>query len=94
MTVRVVDIYIAGGGMLLAAVLGVFKVADIRGGGEIARGEFMRYFAEAAEGSWSDHQVRDGMKVPMRGEAAWLRPEGRKTYFVGTVRSITYEFSR
>ena len=45
------------------------------------------------EGRWSDYQVRDGMKVPLRGEAAWLRPEGRKVYFVGTARSITYEFS-
>jgi hypothetical protein len=45
------------------------------------------------EGSWSDYQVRDGMKVPMRGEAAWLRPDGRKVYFVGAVTSLSYEFS-
>ena len=48
LTVRVVDSYIAGQGLLRAAVLGLFTVADIRGGGEIARGEFMRFFAEAA----------------------------------------------
>ena len=46
--VRVVDSYIAGKGMLHAAVRGLFTVAEISGGGEIARGEFMRYFAEAA----------------------------------------------
>lgn len=46
--VRVVDSYIAGQGLLHAAVLGLFTVADSRGGGDIARGEFMRYFAEAA----------------------------------------------
>lgn len=46
--VRVVDSYIAGEGLLHAAVLGLFTVADVHGGGEIARGELMRFFAEAA----------------------------------------------
>jgi hypothetical protein len=46
--VRVVDSYIAGEGLLRAAVLGLFTVADARGGGEMARGEMMRFFAEAA----------------------------------------------
>jgi hypothetical protein len=46
--VRVVDSYIAGEGLLRAAVLGVFTVANVRGGGEIGRGELMRFFAEAA----------------------------------------------
>jgi hypothetical protein len=157
--VRVVDSYIAGEGLLRAAVLGLFTVADVRGGGEIARGEFMRYFAEAAwyptallpsqgvrweavddrsakatltdgalaltllfsfddaglivaaraeargatvgkrvvmmpwEGRWSDYQMRDGMKLPMCGEAAWLPSEGRKVYFVGTVTALSFEFS-
>ena len=157
--VRVVDGYIAGEGLLHAAVLGLFTVADLHGGGEIARGELMRFFAEMAwyptallpsqgvrwdaiddasanativdgpltltllfrfneaglitsvraeargamvgkemvkipwEGSWSDYQARDGMMVPLTGEAAWLRPEGRKPYFHGTLTSLTYEFS-
>jgi len=157
--VRVVDGYIAGEGLLRAAFLGLFTMANLRGtGDEIARGEFMRYFAEAPwyptallpsqgvrwdavdsasanatltdggvtltllfrfneaglieavqakergamvgqgmimlpwEGRWSDYQVSDGMTVPTRGEAAWLQPEGRKPYFVGTVTSLTYEF--
>jgi len=159
LAVRVVDGYIAGDGLLRAAVLGLFTVADIRGGGEIARGELMRFFAEMAwyptallpsqgvrwdavddrsanatladgplaltllfsfnaaglidsvraeargamvgqkmvmapwEGRWSDYQVRGGMTVPSTGEAAWLRPEGRKPYFRGSVRSLAYEFS-
>jgi hypothetical protein len=46
--VRVVDSYVAGRGLLHAAILGLFTVADDSGGGEIARGEFMRFFAEAA----------------------------------------------
>lgn len=157
--VRVVDSYIAGKGLLHAAILGLFTVADLSGGGEIARGEFMRFFAEAAwyptallpsqgvrweavdersanatlvdgpltltllfrfndtglidsvraeargamvgkemvmlpwEGRWSNYQARNGMTVPLTGEVAWLRPEGRKPYFLGTVTSLTYEFS-
>jgi hypothetical protein len=157
--VRVVDSYIAGNGLLRAAILGLFTVAEINGGGEIARGEFMRYFAETLwyptallpsqgvrwdavddrsanativdgpltltllfrfndaglidsfraearggmvgkemvmapwEGNWSNYQARDGMTVPFTGEVAWMRPEGRRAYFVGTVTALTYEFS-
>ena len=36
------DSYIAGQGRLNAKVFGLFAVADLHGGGEIARGEFMR----------------------------------------------------
>jgi hypothetical protein len=159
LAVRVVDSYIAGNGLLHAAMLGLFTVANVEGGGEIARGEFMRFFAEAAwyptallpsqgvlweavgehsanasivdgpltltllfrfndaglidsvraearggmvgnkvvmmpwECSMSDYAVRDGMTVPITGEAAWMRPEGRKPYFHGTIRSLTYEFA-
>ena len=158
--VHVEDSYIAGQGRLIAKVLGLFKVADSRGAGEIARGEFMRYFAESpwyptallpsqgvqwatvddasarativdgpitltllfrfdADGliasvraeargagvgkggtmvmlpwecSLSNYQPRDGMLIPMVGEAAWVRPEGRKAYFVGQVKTLRYEF--
>jgi hypothetical protein len=157
--VRVVDSYIAGKGLLRAAILGLFTVAEVSGGGEIARGEFMRYFAEMLwyptallpshgvrwaavddrsanaamvdgpltltllfrfndvglidsfraearggmvggemvmapwEGNWSNYQTRDGMTVPHTGEVAWMRPEGRRPYFVGTITSLSYEFS-
>ena len=158
LTVRVVDSYIAGKGLLQAAVLGLYTVADVSGGGEIARGEFMRFFAEAPwyptallpsqgvrweavdersanatindgplrltllfrfndagliesfraeargamdgkemtmipwEGNWSNYQKRDGMTVPLTGEVAWMRPDGRRPYFIGTVTSVNYEF--
>ena len=153
------DSYIAGVGTLHAAMLGLFTVAEVQGGGEIARGELMRYFAEmpwyptallpsqgvrweavddrSAKGTLADGQIsltllfsfddaglitsvhadargsgvgkdmvmlpwdcnvsnyhlRDGMMVPTRGEAAWMRPEGRKPYFVGDLTSLAYEFS-
>jgi hypothetical protein len=156
---RVVDSYIAGEGMLRAAALGLFTVAYVHGGGEIARGEFMRFFAEAAwyptallpsqgvrwdavdehsanacivdgpltltllfrfngagfidsvraearggmvgnkvvmmpwDCSYSSYAVRDGMSVPISGEAAWVRPEGRRPYFHGSVTSLNYEFA-
>lgn len=157
--VRVVDRYIAGEGGLRAAVLGLFTVGQVQGGGEIARGELMRWFAEAAwyptallpsqgvqweafddrsayativdgpitlrllfefdeaglmvaaraaargamvgqdmvmlpwEGRWSGRLVRDGMVVPLTGEAAWFPPQGRKPYFRGTVTALTYGFA-
>jgi len=155
------DSYIAGVGTLHAAMLGLFTVAQVRGGREAARGELMRYFAEmvwyptallASQGvrweavddlsanatlldgsisltllfrfddaglitsvhadsrsasvgkdgvvvmlpwecSVSNYQRRDEMMVPTRGEAAWLRPEGRKPYFIGNLTSLVYDFS-
>ncbi len=155
---RVVDSYAAGVGHLRAAVLGLFTMADVSGGGEIARGELMRWLAEAAwyptallpsqgvrwqavddtsanatiaDGtltvslmfdfddagliasvraaargagvgkdmvmlpwvcSLSNYQLRHGMLLPMAGEAAWLRPQGRSAYFKGSVANLSVEF--
>jgi hypothetical protein len=140
-------------------MLGLFTVADTSGGGEMARGEFMRYFAEtpwyptallpsqgvqwaAVDGTsanatitdgslaltllfhfndaslidsvraearggmvgkemlmrpWecglSNYQQKDVMLIPMAGEATWIRSDGRKTYFHGTVKTLTYEWA-
>jgi hypothetical protein len=46
--VRVHDSYAAGRGVLHASVLGLFTVVDMRGTGDVAEGELMRFFAEAA----------------------------------------------
>ena len=48
LAVRVHDAYVAGEGVLHAAVLGLFAVADMRGTREVAEGELMRFLAEAA----------------------------------------------
>ena len=48
LTVRVHDAYVAGEGILHAALLGLFPVADRRGSGDVAEGELMRFLAEAA----------------------------------------------
>lgn len=157
--VRVVDSYIAGNGLLRATVQGLFTVAQQQGDGDIARGEFMRWFAEVLwyptallpsqgvrwapvddhaanatmvdgplsltllfrfndagligsfraearggmvgdrmvmapwEGIWSNYQVVDGVQVPWTGEVAWMRPEGRKPYFIGTVTAMAFELA-
>jgi hypothetical protein len=46
--VRVHDAYVAGEGVLQPAILGAFDLANMRGGGDMAAGELMRFFAEAA----------------------------------------------
>lgn len=48
LAVHVHDAYVAGEGLLRPALLGLFPLAELRGGGDIAYGELMRFFAEAA----------------------------------------------
>lgn len=45
--VRVVDAFIAGQGLLRPTILGLYSLGTQQGGGEIARGELLRYFAES-----------------------------------------------
>jgi hypothetical protein len=45
------------------------------------------------EGVWSHHSERDGMRVPLTGEVAWLTSEGRKPYWRGTITALAYEFA-
>jgi hypothetical protein len=48
LTVKVHDAYVGGEGILHASLAGLFTVAELRGRGEIAEGELMRFLAEAA----------------------------------------------
>lgn len=154
------DAYVAGEGILHAAVLGLVPVADSRGAGEIARGELMRFLAEAAwyptallpsqgvhweavddqsaratlkdgdlsvtllfrfnrdglvdtvraeargrmvsgtvvptawQGRFWNYVARDGMRVPLDGEVAWLLPQGAKPYWRGHITELSYEFAQ
>jgi hypothetical protein len=154
------DAYVAGIGILHPSISGAFSLPELRGGGDIAHGELMRYFAEAvwyptallpsqgvrweavdersahatfsdgplrltllftfndaglidsvradARGRtvgravimtpWecrvSDYQQRDGMRVPMSGEVAWLLPDRRSPYWRGTIQQLRYEFAK
>jgi hypothetical protein len=42
------DAYVAGEGILSAAAFGIFNMANLRDTGELARGELIRFLAEAA----------------------------------------------
>lgn len=44
------------------------------------------------EGRWWRYNLRDGMRVPLEGEVAWILPEGPKPYWRGRVTSLSYEF--
>lgn len=48
LAVHVHDAYVAGTGILHPALLGLFTLTDLRGSGDVAQGELMRFFAEAA----------------------------------------------
>jgi hypothetical protein len=49
LNVHVHDAYVAGEGLLHPAIAGLFTLADLRDrGGDVAQGELMRFFAEAA----------------------------------------------
>ena len=160
LAVHVHDAYVGGEGILHPAIAGLVTLADVHGTEDVALGELMRFFAEAAwyptallpsqgvqwqavdersaratlhdgdrastlqfffgddglittvraearsrtvgreviptpwEGRWSDHQRRDGMRVPLEGEVAWLLPEGALPYWRGTITALRYEFAR
>lgn len=38
-------------------------------------------------------QERDGMRIPLDGEVAWLLPEGERPYWRGRIASIAYEYA-
>lgn len=67
LAVHVHDAYVAGEGILHPAVMGLVSLADIRGSSVVLT---------PWEGRWSDYAERDGMRVPMRGEVAWVAAEG------------------
>ena len=45
------------------------------------------------EGHWSNYALRDGMRVPLDGEVAWMFPAGTRPYWRGGITSIVYEFA-
>ncbi|HWW86480.1 MAG TPA: DUF6544 family protein [Vicinamibacterales bacterium] len=158
-SVRVHDAYIAGKGTLHAAVFGLVSVVNLHDTPELARGELMRFLAEAAwyptsllpsqgvyweavddhsaratledgdvtvtllfrfgedglintgraeargrmvdatavptpwQGRFWNYAIRDGMRVPIEGEVAWMLPEGARPYWRGQITTVTYEFS-
>lgn len=154
------DVYVAGEGLLQATLFGLVSLINMRGTPEVAQGELMRFFAEAAwyptallpsqgvhweavdgasargtlkdaeitltmlfrfnkdgliesvraeargrtvagaviptpwEGRWSRFEMRDGMRIPLEGEVAWMLPEGPKPYWRGRITRLSYEFAQ
>lgn len=86
LTVRVHDAYVAGEGILHAAVLGLFSVVNLRGTREVAEGELMRFFAEAA---WYPTALLPSQGVRWEGGGA---RSARATLVDGSV-SVTMLFS-
>lgn len=159
LSVRVHDAYLAGEGVLSASLLGLVTVLNLGSSPELAHGELLRFFAEAAwyptallpsqgvqwepvddtsaqatltdggttvtarfrfnpegliesvraedrgravenemiptpwEGRWGNYEIRNGFRVPMEGEVAWMLPDGPKPYWRGRITRITYEFA-
>jgi len=47
----------------------------------------------AWKGRFWNYVVRDGMRIPLDGEVAWLTPDGEKPYWRGHITNIIYEFA-
>jgi hypothetical protein len=45
----------------------------------------------AWEGHWRDYQWRDGLRIPLEGEVAWVLPDGPRPYWRGRVMAVRYE---
>lgn len=46
------------------------------------------------EGRFWNYVQRDGMRIPLDGEVAWLLPTGARPYWRGRLREIAYEFAQ
>ena len=46
------------------------------------------------EGRWSNYELRYGMRIPIKGEVAWILPEGPKPYWRGRITRLSYEFAQ
>jgi hypothetical protein len=42
---------------------------------------------------WMDYEFRDGMRIPLEGEVAWILPEGLRPYLRGRITRIHYKFA-
>ena len=63
--VLVHDAYVAGEGILTPAVLGLFRMGQVRGGGKLAEGELMRWFAESV---WYPTALLPSQGIEWRGK--------------------------
>lgn len=45
------------------------------------------------EGRWRSYELRDGLRVPLEGEVAWILPDGPKPYWRGRITRVAYEYA-
>lgn len=46
------------------------------------------------QGHFSNYVEREGMRVPLEAEVAWLLPDGEKTYWRAKITSLAYQFAQ
>ncbi|HHX41779.1 MAG TPA: hypothetical protein GX715_17635 [Armatimonadetes bacterium] len=46
------------------------------------------------EGRFGEYATRDGMRVPLYGEVAWILPEGPRPYWRGHITRVAYELAQ
>jgi hypothetical protein len=46
------------------------------------------------EGRCSNYELRDGMRIPIECEVAWILPEGAKAYWRGRITRLNYEYAQ
>jgi hypothetical protein len=44
------------------------------------------------QGKFWNYEEREGMRVPLEGEVAWMLPEGAKPYWRGRLQTVRYDF--
>ena len=46
------------------------------------------------QGRFWSYALRDGVRIPLEGEVAWMLPEGAQTYWRGKVTAVSHEFAK
>lgn len=61
-----------------------------------ARGRLVNGVSSSApwQGRFWNYAIRDGIRVPLEGEVAWVMPDGIKPYYRGKVTSLSFEFAK
>ncbi|MBN2433580.1 MAG: hypothetical protein JXQ27_19090 [Acidobacteria bacterium] len=62
---------------------------------DVARGRIVygRGLSTPWEGHWFGVKTRQGVRIPLSGEVAWILPAGPKPYRRGCIQRITFDFT-
>jgi hypothetical protein len=52
------------------------------------------YVSTPWQGSFRGYEKRSGMRIPLEGEVAWLRPDGPLPYWRARISDMSYDFAR